>query len=136
MRIPIWTVALLANALLLTIVHGLHTYTLYNPGNLLFADVVRSSFALLLWVAPNQLYLIVPVLRAQGLISTPDPVQGEIFGSLLFLFLAVPAAMLSGRMLTAVALKTNNLLSIAAYAVMSIVGYLFCLSLISEMQGS
>lgn len=135
-RLPLWTLCLVIAELAVVIVHGIHTYALYNDGFGPLHENTGIIFGKLLWIAPNPVYLVVPALRMTSVMPHLGPVQGELFGATLFLFLATPLSMVIGGFSNQMRRDYGWGVALFAYAMISLITYVCTIGLVMQLQPS
>jgi hypothetical protein len=118
------------------IVHGIHTYALYNDGFGPLHETTGIIFGKLLWIAPNPVYLVVPALRMMSVLPRLGPVEGEVFGAALFLFLATPLSMVIGGFSTKMRQNYGWGVALFGYAMISLITYVCTIGLVMQLQPS
>lgn len=134
MRIPLWTLVLVIAELAVVVVHAIHTYALYNGGFGPLHETTGIIFGKLLWLAPNPVYLAVPVLRMTSVLPHLGAIQGEIFGATLFLILATPLSLLIGGFSDKMRQDYGWGVALFAYAVISLITYVCVIGLVMQLR--
>ena len=135
-RVPLWTLFLVIAELAVIIVHAIHTYALYQDGFGPLHETTGIIFGKLLWIAPNPVYLVIPALRLMSVIPHLGPVQGEVFGAALFLFLATPLSMVIGGFSNKMRADYGWGVALFCYAVISLITYVCTIGLVMQLQPS